>query len=59
MEIVVKERSMLDQFRCRDVYKTVKVLGLAFKQGDLFYFKKNRFEYVVVSYNEKENVYEL
>lgn len=59
MEIVVKERHMLDRFRCIDYYKTVKVIGLAFKQGDLFYFKKNRFEYVVVSYNEKENVYEL
>ena len=57
MEITVRERHMLGQFKCIDYYRVVNVMGLAFKQGDLFYFKKNRFEYVVVSYDEKENVY--
>lgn len=57
MEIIVRERYMLDQFKCIDNYKTVKVLGLAFKYGDLYYYKKNRFDYVVVSYDPKEDVY--
>lgn len=59
MEIIVRERYVVDQFKVVDYYKPVKVDRLAFKQGELFYFKKNKFEYVVVGYDPKENVYYL
>ncbi len=58
-EIVVRERKYCpeNKFRCLDTYKKVKVESLAFRQGELFYFKKNAFDYLVVGYDHKEGVY--
>ena len=58
MEIVVREREYSsDKFKCFDTYRKVRVKGLAFKQGELFYFKKDGFNYLVVGYDAKECVY--
>ena len=60
MEITVKETTYIEKYtRWIDRYYKVKVGELAFKQGELYYFRKfgSRFEFVVVSYDSKENVY--
>lgn len=57
MKITVRYRRMLDKFRCIDTYREVIVKSLAFKQGELFYFKKNEYEYLIVGYDKKEKVY--
>ena len=58
MEIIVRERECSkDKFKCLDTYRKVKVKNLAFKQGELFYFKKDEFNYLVVGYDAKEDVY--
>jgi len=60
MEITVKETTWIDKYtKCIDRYYKVKVGELVCKQGELLYFRKfgSRFEFVVVSYDSKENVY--
>lgn len=57
MKLIIRERTMIDKFKCIDTYSQVSVKGLAFKQGELFYFKKNDFEYLVVGYDSREDVY--
>lgn len=58
MEITVRERTWINKYtKSIDRYYKVKVGGLAFKQGDLYYFKKGAFDYVVVGYDPTENVY--
>ena len=58
MELIVRERAYSkDKFKCFDTYRNVKVKNLAFKQGELFYFKKDGFNYLVVGYDAKEDVY--
>lgn len=58
IELRIRERRFLDKFRCINYYHTEKVRELAFKHGDLYYFRKNDFEYVVVSYVENEDCWE-
>lgn len=58
MELTVRERTYSeDRFKCFDTYRNVKVKNLAFRQGELFYFKKDEFNYLVVGYDAKEDVY--
>ena len=58
MEIIVREREYSkDKFKCFDTYRKVKVKNLAFKQGELFYFKKDECNYLVVGYDAREDVY--
>ena len=58
MEIIVRERECSkDKFKCLDTYIKDKVKNLAFKQGELFYFKKDKFNYLVVGYDAREDVY--
>lgn len=57
MEITIRERTMLDRFRCVDTYRKIKVPGPGSRQGDLYCFKKSGFEYLVLSYDPKEDVY--
>lgn len=57
MTITLRERRYLDRYRCVDSYREIQVGELAFKQGDLFYFKKGRFEYLVLAYDAREDCY--
>ena len=57
MEITLRERTIVEQFKCIDHYRKIKVGELAFKQGDLYYFKKGRFDYTVLAYDAKEDCY--
>ena len=45
MEITLRERAMVDQFKCVDHYRKIKIGELAFKRGELFYFKNGAFDY--------------
>ena len=44
-------RNFIDKYRCIDIPVTTTVLSdkPAFISGDLFYFKKDRFNYLVLS----------
>lgn len=57
MEITLRERKMVGQFKCVDHYKKIKVGELAFKQGELFYFRNGAFDYIVLAYDAREDVY--
>ena len=58
MEIIVRQRAYSkDKFKCFDTYGKVKVKNLAFRQGELFYFKKDEFNYLIVGYDAKEDVF--
>ncbi len=49
MKITYREKGIPFDFKRIDKVKTSCVRGLAFKSGDLLYFKKNDFEYLVIS----------
>ena len=51
--VTYKERINLDKYRCIDNIKKQRVLGKAFTQGDLTYFKRDQFNYFVI---ETENI---
>ena len=58
MELIVRDRAYSeDKLKCFDTYRKVKVKNLAFRQGELFYFRKDEFNYLVVGYDAKEDVY--
>lgn len=57
MQITLRERRFLTPFKCVDSYRTINVGELAFKQGELFYFRKGQFDFDVLAYDAKENVY--
>ena len=50
-KITYYTRKFIDQYRCTDIPVTTTVLSdkPAFISGGLFYFKKDRFNYLVLS----------
>lgn len=49
MLVLYKERVFIDKFKCIDKTIQTNVLKLAFTQGDLLYFQKDNFNYLVIS----------
>ena len=58
-KIVYYRREYIDKFRCIDYPCVDFVINdtPSFKQGDLFYFKKDNFNYLVLSKGDDGNYY--
>lgn len=52
MIIIYKERQFLTKHTCKDNIIKTAVQKFAFQQGDLLYFKKDNFNYIVIAKNE-------
>lgn len=52
MIITYKERQFLTKYTCRDNIIKTSVRKFAFQQGDLLYFKKDDFNYIVIAKND-------
>lgn len=48
MIVIYRHRVYLDKYRCIDHERRTRVISLAFRQGDLLYYRKNEFEYLVI-----------
>lgn len=49
MKITYRKRTFIDRFKCIDKIIKINVIKRAFTQGDLIYFKKDAFNYLVLS----------
>ena len=56
MTVTIRTRKQIAPHKVEDTY-TQEVGEFAFQSGSLFYFKKNDFEYNVLSYDKKEDCY--
>lgn len=52
MTITYRKRIFLDRYTCIDKPISTRVICFAFVQGDLLYYKKDRFNYLVISKND-------
>lgn len=52
------ERRFIDRFTCIDTERNIKALS-SFVQGDLTYFKINRFNYKVIENNFIKSIQEV
>jgi hypothetical protein len=52
MIVTYKERQFLTKYTCKDSIIKITVQKFAFQQGDLLYFKKDSFNYIVIAKND-------
>lgn len=59
MIITYRKRIFLDTYMCIDKPISTRVICFAFAQGDLLYYKKDRFNYLVISKNDLLSIKEV
>ncbi len=52
MIITYRQRRYIDKYSCIDTPVKAFVQAFAFSQGDLLYYRKNAFDYLVIGKNE-------
>ena len=57
MTVTIRTRKQITPYKVEDTYTQEEVGEFAYQVGSLFYFKKNNFEYNVLSYDKKEDCY--
>jgi len=56
MLVTIRTRKKINKFKVID-YDRKMDLEFAFKSGNLFYFKKDRYNYIVATYIAQDDVY--
>lgn len=57
--IKYKERRFIDKYTCIDTVKIITVQNFAFASGNLLYYKKDRFNYLVISKSDLISEFDL
>ena len=58
LKVIYRERDFIDRFRCIDYKRELKAWSY-WRDGDLYYFKVDRFNYKVLAVEDTINIEEV